>query len=324
MKNTLIEWAHHTVNFWWGCTFARFADGTIRPECIHCYAKMMAALFSRGKATWAADGARWIRHEAALRELSKLDQSAYDRGVRERVFINSMSDTFEDRADLDAARAVLWDACQAVTNLDILLLTKRPQNVRRMVPDWWLAHWPANVWVGTTVGTQKAADEMLAPLLAVPAAIRFLSVEPLTEAVQIDSLDGIHWVIVGGESGGKARPMHPDWARSLRDQCASAGVAFLFKQWGEWTPGENLTKGGRLRCAWWQGEDCGFDRWIIGTQTDKQSESAHRDDQPDVYRVGKEAAGRLLDGRTHDDVPCHSNNSGLPRSGERGTGQSGD
>lgn len=232
MKNTLIEWAHHTVNFWWGCVFARFPDGTIRQECVNCYAKMMAALFSRGKATWGADGARWIRHEAARRELYKLDKSAHERGVRERIFINSMSDTFEDRADLNEARGFLWDACKFVTNLDMLLLTKRPENVRRMVPESWLTNWPAHVWIGTTVGTQKAADEVLEPLRDVPAAIRFLSVEPLLEPVKFESLHGIHWVIVGGESGAKARAMEADWVRDIREQCSNAGVAFFFKQWG--------------------------------------------------------------------------------------------
>jgi protein gp37 len=299
MKNTLIEWAHHTVNFWWGCVFARFKDGTVRDECIHCYAKMMAALFSRGKATWGADGNRWVRHEAARRELYKLDKAAHAAGVRERIFINSMSDTFEDRRDLDEARGFLWDACKFVTNLDILLLTKRPENITRMVPPDWLTNWPAHVWVGTTVGSQKAADENIPALLSVPAKIRFLSCEPMIGPVNLNEWlcsdtpwkpfpdlvsftdkhgdeyfrRGIHWVICGGESGGSARPMDPMWVHQLRIQCASAGVAFFFKQWGEWAPGFSNV----LKCV-----------EVSGCF---------------MSRTGKKVAGRHLDGKLYDEVP---------------------
>lgn len=272
-ENTKIEWAHHTVNFWWGCSFATYQDGTTREECWNCYAKRLSGLFSRGKATWGARGNRWIRDDAAHRELLKLDAKAKARGVRERVFINSMSDTFEDRDDLSGARELLWDACSSVTHLDILLLTKRPGNVRAMVPLQWLESWPRHVWLGTTAGTQRAADENVEALLATPAAIHFLSIEPLLEPVtlkpewlemELQAFGGggvkcfprVDWVIVGGESGGKARPMHAKWARALRDQCAVHGVAFFFKQWGEWAPGE--------------------------------------EDVP--HRPGKKAAGRLLDG----------------------------
>lgn len=290
--NTLIEWCHHTVNFWWGCTFAKLADGSLSEECRHCYALMLAKLFSREKATWVPDGNRWIRHEAARRELYKLDGNAYRRGVRERVFINSMSDTFENRDDLHEARWHLWLACGFVTNIDILLLTKRPENVLSMVPPSWLQNWPANVWIGTTAGTQKAADERIPALLNIPAAVRFVSAEPLLEPVDLTSVaddgtgcldvlrglsfcDGrnepaltgkrVHWVICGGESGGKARPMRPEWARFLRDQCKSAGVPFFFKQWGEHAPTPGVE---------------GF-----------------------MHRPGKKAAGRLLDGVEHNAIP---------------------
>jgi protein gp37 len=158
-KNSSIEWCHHTVNFWWGCTFARLADGSLREECRNCYALLLSKLFSRGKATWGELGRRMIRHENARRELYKMDKAAHKRGVRERVFINSMSDTFEDRRDLDEAREMLWGACQFVSNLDLLLLTKRPENVMRMVPEAWLKEWPAHVWIGTTAGTQPLASK---------------------------------------------------------------------------------------------------------------------------------------------------------------------
>lgn len=317
-KNSAIEWCHHTVNFWWGCVFATLLDGSLDECCRNCYAHMLSKLFSRGKATWGPKGNRWIRHEAARRELYKLDKDAWKRGVRERVFINSMSDTFEDRDDLNEAREMLWDACQFVTNLDILILTKRPQNVRRMVRASWLQSWPAHVWIGTTIGTQQAADERIAELLCVPARVRFLSCEPLLGPVNLFAAKGdprnsgfaltdgfgrvdgeglgIHWVICGGESGPKARPMHPDWARKLRDQCADAGAAFFFKQWGEWYP---VTR---------------FDEETVGVSIvrAKGSEATHSpknpqffsfDDGQQVARVGKSAAGRHLDGVEHSNFP---------------------
>lgn len=184
----------------------------------------------------------------------------------------------------------------------------------------WMARWlngtpPANVWLGATVVNQAEADRDVPKLLAVPTRIRFLSIEPMLGPVDLTHMDvekaghrewcwinaltsehtdmgrpcppvpRLHWVICGGESGHHARPMHPDWARSLRDQCAAAGVPFLFKQWGEWSPGpfdadtpQNL----RLR----GGDRAHF--FADGTQ---------------LGRVGKVAAGRMLDGRTWDGVP---------------------
>jgi protein gp37 len=276
MKNSKIEWCHHTVNFWWGCEFARLEDGTLRQECVHCYAKRLAAFFSQGRATWGATGRRWIRANAAVTELRRLDASARRRGVRERVFINSMSDTFEERADLEQVRLLLCLAIERVTNLDVLLLTKRPGNVLRLVPMAWIERWPAHVWIGTTAGTQKAADEAVPELLKIPARVRFLSCEPLLGPVDLTMfthgvgirpdkttyrIPGLDWVICGGESGAGARPMQAEWARALRDQCAAASVPFFFKQWGEW----------------------------LGTN-------------PPV-RVGKTTAGRALEGHEHSEVP---------------------
>ena len=114
-------------------------------------------------------------------------------------------------------------------------------------------------------------------LRATPAALRFLSLEPLLEDLGQIDLRGIDWVIVGGESGPRARPMHPDWARSLRDQCAAAGVPFFFKQWGEWQP-----------CDWPPAHaECAKERWSTARGS----------------RVGKKAAGRLLDGREWNEYP---------------------
>lgn len=305
-KNSAIEWCHHTVNFWWGCVFATLADGSLDEACRHCYAKMLSALFSRGKATWGPKGNRWIRHVAAVRELAKVDESARKRNVRERVFINSMSDTFEDRDDLNEARAALFAVCPSLTNLDILVLTKRPQNVRRMVPTAWLENWPAHVWIGTTCGTQQAADERVPELLRIPARVRFLSCEPLLEHVALKLPDHdfsetgapiIHWVICGGESGPKARPMHPDWARSLRDQCHAAGVAFFFKQWGEWFPGCNDGDGFLFDDR--HGEPENFPTRFNVHEFPPERNGEYQE----MARIGKKAAGRILDGREHSEFP---------------------
>jgi protein gp37 len=314
MKNSKIEWCDHTVNFWWGCVFALLSDGSLSEECRNCYAHLLSKLFSRGKATWGVNGNRWIRHEAARRELYKIDKSAHERGVRERVFINSMSDTFEDRADLEQARCMLWGACVFVTNVDIILLTKRPQNAMRMVPPSWHTNWPAHVWIGTTCGTQQAAEERIPALLSIPAKVRFLSCEPMLGSVDIAGaiwnncakeviwpymatvdkstmsaplLPGIQWVICGGESGPKARPMHPEWARSLRDQCMAAGVPFFFKQWGEWSPAKPAA---------------GISSIALGL---------HGSDVR-LQRLGKHNTGRLLDGVEHSSFPANTqpSNSG--------------
>lgn len=178
--------------------------------------------------------------------------------ARQRVFCASMADIFEDREDLTPALTRLINLIYCTPNLDWLLLTKRPENwLKRLAavcdPDtdrkaagWvhgmalWLQHWldgkpPSNVWLGTTIENQAEAGSRIPALLAIPAAVRFLSCEPLLADVDLSYwLDGagIHWVICGGESGPGARPMARQWAEYLRNQCAAFSVPFHFKQWG--------------------------------------------------------------------------------------------
>jgi protein gp37 len=218
------------------------------------------------------------------------------------------------KATMDHLRQELFELIEATPHLDWLLLTKRPENVMRMVPASWQAAFPGNVWMGTTVENQKMADLRIPELLKIPAKVRFLSCEPLLgpvnlkEALKLDDgnrplfsippVDHIDWVICGGESGPNARPMHPDWARAVRDQCKAAAVPFLFKQWGEWCPGE--VAGDYLNP---EKEVVGlsyFDgKWV----EDISCPDAARENEPDVYRIGKKKSGRLLDGMLHNRFP---------------------
>ena len=178
MKDTRIGWCHDTVNLWWGCA-------EVSQACVRCYARVLAMLFSRGKATWGKDGARWVRIDAALKELVSLNKIAAMTAPR-RVFINSMSDTFEDREDLRPARDKFFAIVRDLPHLRLMLLTKRPENILRMVPADWLEAWPENVWVGTTVENQAMADHRIPALLEVPAKLRFLSVEPMLGGIDLD------------------------------------------------------------------------------------------------------------------------------------------
>jgi protein gp37 len=188
-----------------------------------------------------------------------------------------MADVFEDRRDLDESRSRLWRLIETTHNLDWLLLTKRPELISTSVP--WKKYWPSNVWVGTTVESQEWADERLPHLVKIPAAVRFLSAEPLLGPLDLTRWlkSSIDWVITGGESGPKARPTSPTWFRSLLNQCMAAEVAFHFKQWGDWAPGQclNLAK----------------------------ARSQLVEDGTTMLRVGKKIAGRQFDGLTWDGLP---------------------
>lgn len=347
---TGIEWADATVNFVLGCT-------KVSTACKHCYAeKDRSVLFlgarvrGKGLPMWGANGYRYetAGWEAELRRLNRKAKVAREahaageryRGIawhpgqemkrpaRPRVFINSLSDTFDDFAgdvyrladdkpvvvaqSLDDVRSRFFRVAEECTELDLLLLTKRPENAYRMVPaDWTFTDfggrgWPSGVWLGTTVEDQEHADKRIPELLKVPAKVRFLSCEPLLGEVDLErhlwqpwepshrpvrdklgaevpmtATGHIHWVIVGGESGHGARPMHPDWVRSIRDQCVAAGVPFFFKQWGEW-------------------------RHVSTMANDWPQEWPQRTTMPvleQYYRPGKKNAGRRLGWREWNEVP---------------------
>lgn len=277
MRDSKIEWCHHTFNPWEGCT-------KVSEACKNCYAEALVD-HRFGRAKWGRGQARRRTSNENWRKPLGWNRKAARHGVRERVFCASLADVFDAEVP-HRWRADLWTLIRETPNLDWLLLTKRPRNIAEMVPVDWGDGWP-NVWLGTTAENQRWADERLPLLLEIPAVVRFVSCEPMLEAVNFRPYlgHGLDWVIVGGESGAGegSRRMHPEWARSLRDQSLAANVAFHFKQWG----------------------DYGADgRW-----------------------VGKKKAGRTVDGRTWDEFPnarTHfraASGSGPPSSGARGRGR---
>lgn len=245
---------------------------------------------------------------------------------RPRVFCASLADWMDDEVPIEWL-ADLLKLIAKTPRLDWLLLTKRPENWKprlKAVHEWifrtspasessvfsvWIWDWmrglaPSNIWIGTSVENASVTDRIEA-LRSIPAQVRFLSCEPLLGDLGPLNLQGIHWVICGGESGPKARPMHPSWARHLRDQCQRSGVPFHFKQWGEWLGGEFDARKGKMICQQTlQGEKVGDIFW-----TNPGAPAVHVFGPKDHYwehasaKVGKKAAGRLLDGVEWDEFP---------------------
>jgi protein gp37 len=237
-----------------------------------------------GHQLWGTDAPRRFFSDTHWREPLIWDEEAKSNGRRERVFCASMADVFERRADLNIERRRLWTLIESTPNLDWLLLTKRPQNVRRIAP--WAEQWPPNVWLGTSVENQRLAERRLPFLLENPAAIRFLSCEPLLGPLDLrpwfkkKGLYPINWIIAGGESGGNSRPMHPNWATSLLQQCQEFKIPFHFKQWGHWVPAELTDQSRPPRTL----------------QFDNERSVS-------MVRVPKKLAGRVLEGNIWDGVP---------------------
>jgi protein gp37 len=250
MENSNISWTDHTFNPWIGCA-------RVSPGCTNCYAEARNDRYGEG--LWGKNAPRRITSDANWRKPLKWDRDAAATGRPAFVFCASLADVFEDRADLEEPRVRLWRLIADTPNLVWMLLTKRPENVLGMVPRRWIGdddpvfcgstlgyvqavgQWPSNVWIGTTVEDQARADERVPTLARIPAPVRFLSCEPLLESVDLigylptgddDPDPPIDWVICGGESGPKHRPLDLAWARTLRDQCRAYGVPFWFKQVG--------------------------------------------------------------------------------------------
>lgn len=212
-----IEWTDATWNPVTGCT-------KISPGCKHCYAERMA------KRLKAMGHQNYVNGFDLTLQPHMLELPLKWRRPSQ-VFVNSMSDLFHDRIPISFIARV-FDVMASTPQHTYQLLTKRSKRLARMAPD---LDWPANVWMGVSVESDRysfRADH----LREVPAAVRFLSVEPMLGPVPSLDLNGIDWVIVGGESGPGARPIQQEWVRDLRDKCQKRGVPFFFKQWGGRTP----------------------------------------------------------------------------------------
>jgi protein gp37 len=311
---TGIEWTDATWNPLVGCSIKSAG-------CAHCYAILQAARLER----------MGVAHYAGLTERTKGGQTLWTGIVREapesillkplawkrprKIFVNSMSDLFHETVPFETIDRI-FAVMAAAPQHTFQVLTKRPERMLEYARsamgcgEHWLAHvershapmFPlANVWLGTTVENQAAADERIPLLLQTPAAVRWLSVEPMigpvepwTEAIAASAgratqAGGIDWVVCGGESGPGARPMHPNWARTLRDRCEAALVPFLFKQWGDWAQATGTKEGDVILRAphpLYPGDEAVVS---IGTT---------------MRRIGKHKAGRVLDGVTHDGYPA--------------------
>jgi protein gp37 len=308
-ENSNIEWCDHSLNPWISCQ-------KVGPGCDFCYAEAMMDK-RLGKVQWGPHGERvrtsaanwrkplsWEKHAKHFEEL---------HGRRQRVFCASLADWADThKSILPEWRRDLGELIEATPNLDWLLLTKRIGNAREVLGEMFNHYGvPKNVLIGITVVNQTEADRDIPKLLDLKTASKiarvFLSIEPLLDEITLSgpflALGGVDGIIVGGESGPNARPMHPDWARSLRDQCAAAEVPFHFKQWGEWLA---------LDGPRWPSIDQtrnGSEVWIDRRGKVTFDALPHGITRPSPYgqyilrRVGKTKAGRLLDGREHNDMP---------------------
>lgn len=213
-----IEWTEQTWNPVTGCS-------NVSPGCKHCYARVFAERLKAMGTPGYENGFAVTLHPHRIKEpLSRRKPTVY--------FVNSMSDLFHEQVPFDYITRVL-DTVRAAPQHQFQILTKRAE---RMARYFTAREVPPNAWLGVSVENRKHGVPRIAPLAQIPATVRFLSIEPLIDDPGVIPLRGIHWVIVGGESGRGARRLNPDWARSVRDQCVASRVPFFFKQWGAWGP----------------------------------------------------------------------------------------
>lgn len=280
-EKTAISWAHHTFNCWWGCVEVGGspacgpAEGK---EGAPCYAKVWDARC--GGDHWGVDKLRRFFGDEHWNQLLKWNAAAEKAGEHRRVFVMSMGDWAEGRPDQHEHLERLWSLIPRCPWLDFLMLTKRPQLIHVLYPAEWQRAPLPNVWMGTTAENQFWLDNRWEFLRRVDAAVHWFSMEPLFEKVVLPedflARGKQAFAITGGQSGGAAVPSHPDWFRSIRDQCCAAGVAYHHKQNGVWVSVSEIAGAGRH----YQFEDGAT-----------------------VRRVGKKKAGRTIDGREWNEFP---------------------
>lgn len=239
---TGISWTDHTFNSWWGCT-------KIAPGCDNCYAATLDA--RTGGDYWDPKKAPRRTKQPNWKKVLKWNEQAEIENRRHKVFCGSMMD-WCDNAVPDEWRDDLWELIRATPHLDWQLLTKRATRIEACLPADWGDGYP-NVWLGVTVEDMEFGYPRINALRRIPAAVRFISAEPLLSYLFEVDLSGIDWVIIGGESGPGYRPMNPEWASHLRFLCAVQAIPVWFKQWG----GNTADKGG---CQIWGREIKEFPR----------------------------------------------------------------
>ena len=327
MSQTSIEWATHVWNPLAGCT--RVSEG-----CDHCYAAAMSLRLEAmalkdiefgidpgGKAKYIGIATRNGKGTPVFNGKINFDKAALDEPFRwkrpRKVFVNSMSDLFHKDVP-DGFIDAVFDVMSRTPQHTYQVLTKRPERMAAYVGSSWSMSLYPNIWLGTSVENQEQADARIPHLMKLKSSVRFLSMEPLLGPVDIGPyvnkfrwlvnedngqiMRPLDWVIVGGESGREARPMHPDWVRAIRDQCAAAGVPFFFKQFGAWglsplpsfVPISGEHQLGKLFAS-------EKSYYAIPSVTSEEFPNTIRVER--LEKVGKHAAGRLLDGRLHDEFP---------------------
>lgn len=295
---TKIEWCDETINP------IRTIDGgyhctKISPGCANCYAEKINNRFGNKK-PYDNEPIEFVLRESELEKIYRWKKPR-------RIFVQSMGDLFHEDISFEIVEEI-FSIMKEAERHTFMVLTKRPDRMYQFL-DWYLERssdesvglkheMPSNIWLGVTAENQAMANKRIPILLQIPAEKRFVSVEPMlgkvnlgfwvqaehpdNEGYGVNTIKCLDWVICGGETGPKARPMHPDWAEDLKDQCQDAGVPFFFKSWGEWVP-VHITK------------DSDFGQVISDTE--------NPDSKSGVAKVGKKKAGRLLDGREWNEMP---------------------
>jgi protein gp37 len=316
---TGIQWTDATWNPVTGCT--RVSEG-----CRNCYIERTPPFRMAGR--------KFINGSTGVQlHPDRLGQPLRWKQPR-RIFVNSLSDLFHEAVP-DEFIARVFSVMALAAGHTFQILTKRPERMQQWATDeaaralviaasgkadWKAVRWPyawplPNVWLGVSVEDQKTADERIPLLLKTPAAVRFVSYEPALGPLNlrlympviergrggpIRSSGGLDWLICGFESGPKARPGHPDWARSVRDQCVGAGVPYLFKQWGEWAPYSQMKSGETPGCTDYHSRR---NAKSVVLHPDGRQENIFTMGAMTMLKIGKKLSGRLLDGREWNEFP---------------------